>query len=143
LIRVRVRIRSRTGRSIETAAIANSGYGSMEPEAIIPLPLAERLVDPQVLRGAGSRDYTLAGGLLERFHVIPRELEVSVVTGDRVEGPVIADMIISSGEDEVIISDKLIESLKIALERPATGLWRFHDEPLLNVRSSVKPERWI
>jgi hypothetical protein len=52
-------------------------------------------------------------------------------------------MIISSGEDEVIISDKLIESLKIALERPATGLWRFYDEPLLNVRSSVKPERWI
>ncbi len=138
-----MRIKTRTGTTIETSAIANSGYGSMEPEAIIPLNLAVRLVAPQTLRDARVKDYAVAGGRLEKFHVIPREMELSVVAEDRVEGPVVADMVISSGEDEVIISDKLIEALKISLERPATGLWRFNDEPLTKIRSSVRPERWI
>ena len=138
-----MRVESRTGASVETAAIANSGYGSVGPEAIVPLALAERLVPHHVLRDAGAREYTVAGGHVERFSAISEELKISVVTKDRVEGPIIADMVISGGEDEVIIGDKLIESLKIALERPASGLWRFYDEPLSKVRRSAEPERWI
>lgn len=39
MIRVKVKIK-RTGKEVETVALANSGYGSEEPEILIPTRLA-------------------------------------------------------------------------------------------------------
>ena len=50
----------------------------------------------------------------------------------------VAGAAISDKEDEVLLSDKLIGALNIALERPGEGLWRFADEPTSKTRKTRK-----
>ncbi|KPV62264.1 MAG: hypothetical protein AOA65_1961 [Candidatus Bathyarchaeota archaeon BA1] len=92
VVRVRVRLKPVKGRlhaSIETAAIANAGYESDVPEVVIPELLAERLgLFPELPSGTRIEAYQTAGGEV-RVHYIPDALETSVLTEDRVEGPVL------------------------------------------------------
>jgi len=39
-----------------------------------------------------------------------------------------ASTVITPGEDEVILSDRLIDALGIVLLRPGEGIWRLADE---------------
>jgi hypothetical protein len=68
-------------------------------------------------------------------------LEILVESAGRSEGPILVSACISA-TDEALINDRLIEELGIILERPGSGLWRFSDEPPLNLRESEEPERW-
>jgi hypothetical protein len=52
-----------------------------------------------------------------------------VITGDREVGPKLADVLISSTEEEVLISDKLAEEFGIVLLAIGSGKWRFIDDP--------------
>ncbi len=65
---------------------------------------------------------------------VPRSVEVTVIPEDREVGPVVATAVISKLIDEILISDMLASELKIAIEDPARGLWRFSDEPLDKLR---------
>lgn len=49
----------------------------------------------------------------------------------------------SDKENEVLISDRLASKLKISIEDPAEGIWRFRDEPLTKKRLSEKPKYWM
>jgi hypothetical protein len=71
-----------------------------------------------------------------------RSIDVKVLVEDRDNSFVRATPIISSEEDEVLISDKLASVLKLSIEDPGGGLWRFNDEPLSIKRLSVPPEYW-
>ena len=53
-----------------------------------------------------------------------------------------ADIVISALADEVVISDILAGELEIAIEDPASGLWRFRWEPKDSLRRTERPQRW-
>jgi len=139
---VQVKIKSKTKESVETTAIVNSGYESPEPEVVIPEPLAERLgLFPKLPRGTIIEQYhSLAG--VARIYYIPQAVEISVVSSDRIQGPVVVGVAISDKEDEVLLSDRLTDALNISLEKPGEGLWRFRDESPSKVRKSEVPQKW-
>ena len=138
-VRVRLRIRSvRSGKTVETPALVNSGYEAETPQILLPRPLAARLglwppPDDAVLVEVGT-----AGGPV-RNYLVPRSVAVEVVTPDRVVGPVEADAMISSLEHEVLISDYLGSLLGIVI-LDLRGKWRFRDED--RVRETEPPAYW-
>ncbi|RLF01452.1 MAG: hypothetical protein DRK00_11435 [Thermoprotei archaeon] len=65
------------------------------------------------------------------------------VVAEEAEAPEVeADVVISPLADEVLLSDKLIGELGIALEDVGRGLWRFRWEPRDKVRRSEPPKYW-
>jgi len=74
--------------------------------------------------------------------VIRNSVKICVVTEDRESQIVKATAVITPGEDEVVISDKLIDSLGLVLIRPGEGLWRFIDDNNEIVRESLPAEKW-
>jgi hypothetical protein len=79
--------------------------------------------------------------VLVRNYLIPKALDVYVLTDDRVVGFIKCDAIISLLEYEVLISDALAEELGIVILALRTGLWRFKDEN--KVRTSEAPLYWF
>jgi len=145
VVRIRVRIKFKDfDKVIETSAKANAGYESIEPEIIIPYKILEILQIPEnyIKEKGVDREYIVADGRVITFKVIPKGVDVWVITEDRIVGPVTSNLVISKGRREVLLSDKLLRDLKIALEDPGEGIWRFRDEPLNKLRKSVEPEYW-
>ena len=75
-----------------------------------------------------------------RNYLIPRAAEVYVEAEDRSVGPVSCDVMISSHEYEVLISDRLGGELGIVI-LDLRGKWRFQDED--RVRLSEPPQHWL
>ena len=138
VIRLRLRIRSIRGRSEDVVALVNSGYEARRPELLIPAELARRL-DLYPILPAGSEviEYILADGSRTRLIRISDAAEVQVITNDRVSDPVRCDVVIAEKADEVLISDKLADALKIVAIAIGEGLWCFRDELGKVVRRSV------
>jgi len=139
-VRVRLRVKSlRSGREVLTSALVNSGFEAETPQLLIPRRLATELglwppPEEAVLVEVGT-----AGGPV-RNYLIPRCIEVNVVTEDRVVGPIIADAMVSSYEYEVLISDVLGSELGVVI-LDLRGKWRFKDEE--RVRVSEPPQYWF
>jgi hypothetical protein len=145
MVRLKVKLKvlkgARAGSEIETVAIANTGYGSDQLEVALPEMLARELgFLPELPQSTRVEKYLSATGFAE-VHYIPEALEILVESAGRSEGPILVSACISA-TDEVLINDRLIEEFGIILERPGSGLWRFSDEPPLNLRESEEPERW-
>jgi hypothetical protein len=51
---------------------------------------------------------------------------------------VIADLVVSLTEREVLMSDALIEELGVIIISPRKGLWKFADDPSTTTRSSQR-----
>ena len=142
VVRVRVRLRS-TGGEVVTAALANSGFETEEPEVILPTRVAERPgIYPRLPSGSQVEEYTGVGGVVVRTFVVKRSVNVSLLTSDREIGPSDAVSVVTPGEDEVILSDKLMDALKIVLLRPGEGVWKLVDDGENVVRKSEHSERW-
>ena len=139
VVRVRVRIVG-SGGSLETVALANSGYEAETPQIMVPVKLA-RLLGLWPPEGLEETEYDTAGGPL-RVWVAARACRVSVVAEEAEAPEVEADVVISPLADEVLLSDKLIGELGIALEDVGRGLWRFRWEPRDKVRRSEPPKYW-
>jgi len=140
VVRVKIRI-WRGGREVETSALANSGYESETPQIMIPKRLAEILgLWPPPLESFESV-FDTAGGPLHVW-IVPRGCVVQVVTEDAESPRVEMDVVISTLADEVLLSDKAISKLQIALEDVGEGLWRFRWESRDKVRRSVPPTIW-
>ena len=132
---VRVRVEIRAGdRRVITSALLNSGYEAEEPEVLLPPPLAEELH----LTPVGSEDYRAVGAQV-RTRVLGY-VELRVIASDRQSGWVRARAVSVEGEQEVLLSDKLIDALEVEPVRPGRGLWRFSGEE--GLRASVEPELW-
>ncbi len=141
VVRVKVELLNpRTGMKVRTSALVNSAFESGEiPEINVPLPLAGNL--GYTLTGAKKIKYEVAGGGQVTTYVLG-EIGVKVVVEDRSTSYVKARAVAIEGEEEVILSDKLIQELKIVVVEPASGKWVFRDEPLDRLRESALREVW-
>jgi hypothetical protein len=137
-VRVRVRIESQKGK-VETSALVNSGFETDAPHVIVPLRLAEKLGFER--GGLKGEEYLGAGGMVVTLYPLQKSLQLSVVTDDKIQGPVLADASLSPGEREVILSDAASSALKISIDDLKEGIWRFSDES--RQRRSVEKEEWI
>lgn len=135
-VRTQIKLSSKRSEAISTA-IANTGFESDEAEIIIPEHLAERLnFYPRLPEGTEVEEYRSVESRFRAYR-IPGLAEISVLTENKIKGPVDVVVTIVPGEDEVLLSDKLIDALEIELIRPGEGLWRFRGEE--DLRKSEPP----
>jgi len=139
-VALRVKLRVRASRVIETTALVNTGFEVERPQLLIPLRLAKELGLWPPPPSAELIELGTAGGPV-RNYMVPNALEVWVITEDREVGPVTCDALISNIETEVLINDKLAGELKIVILNPATGEWRFYDETI--TRHTESPTYWV
>lgn len=116
----------------ETSVLLNTGFGTEEPEALIPIRLAEALGIE--LEKASPKLYETPGGITRLFEA--EKMAEIKVAGKSVS----CNVVISETESEVILSDSAISRLEIVIEDPARGLWRFKGEK--RTRKSVRPNYW-
>lgn len=140
VVRVKIRI-LKNNVVVETSALANSGYEAETPQLLIPVRLAEFLNLWPPSRDVGETVYETAGGPT-RVWIYSKACKVIVVSQDTRSPEVLADIVVSPIADEVLLSDKLISELQIALEDPGQGLWRFRWEPRDKLRRSEPPRYW-
>jgi len=141
-VRVKVKLKSVKGETV-TAALANAGFETDGPEAILPIRVAERLgLYPKLPSGSEIEEYKAVGGTVVKVFIVKNRVNISLLTGDREAEQSTTTAVITPGEEEVILSDKLMDALKIILLRPGEGLWRLTDDKENIVRRSEPPERW-
>jgi hypothetical protein len=136
---VRLKLRVSVGsRSVEAAALLNSGYEAPSPHLLIPIGMARQLGlwPPE---GALEAEFDTAGGVLKAW-LYPRTGKVKIITDGEESREVDADIVVSPLADEPLISDALAEELEIAVESFGRGLWRFRWEPKEKTRRSEKKE---
>lgn len=139
-VRVRLRLRSLLkGSELTTSALVNSGFEAETPQLLVPRRLAAELGAWPPPDNACLVEVGTAGGPV-RNYLVPGAAEVSVVTRDRVVGPVRCDIMISNHEYEVLISDRLGGELGIVI-LDLRGKWRFADESA--VRDTEAPQYWF
>ncbi|MFZ8823956.1 MAG: hypothetical protein ACO2O0_07400 [Desulfurococcales archaeon] len=139
-VRVRVRI-ARNGKEIVASALANSGYESETPQVLLPIEAAEILNLWPPEKNLEETVFDTAGGPL-RVWVASRAVKVKIVVED-IDMPFVeADAVISPIADEILLSDKMISELNIALEDPGRGYWRFTWEGKEVKRRSEPPRYW-
>ncbi len=137
---VRVRIRLRSGSSeADVVALVNTGFETEGPQLLVPVALARRLGLWPPPPDSYLVELGTAGGPV-RNYLVPRALEVSLLAGDRVRGPVVCDAILSHVEEEVAMNDKLTEELGIVIVRAGSGVWRLEDDPATAARHSERPQ---
>ena len=141
-VRVRLAVRNReAGAELHLVALVNSGFETETPQLLLPVRAARELGLWPIGAGARRATYDTAGGPVGVW-IFPRALSVRVLAED-VEAPrAIADAVISPLEQEVLISDKLMSALQIAIEDGGEGLWRFRFEGLERIRTSERPQFW-
>lgn len=128
-VRVRVALGAKKGKEVKVPALLNAGYEVEEPELTVPEETARKLgLFPKLPKGSRVVDYLTVGRGKVRGYLIPKALQVRVLTKDRIKGPVSSNVAVVPGEEEVILSDKLIDALEIVIEKAGEGLWRFGDE---------------
>lgn len=140
VVRVRVKL-VRGEREVETSALANSGYESETPQVLVPIRVAELLQLWPPTRDVEESIFETAGGPL-RVWIVSKAVKVKVVVADIDTQYVDADVVISPLADEVLLSDKMISELSIALEDVGKGYWRFMWEPKERIRKSEPPRYW-
>jgi len=140
-VRLRLRVRGREG-FVDASALVNTGFETETPQLLLPLRLGSVLGLWPPPPEAQLLEFGTAGGSV-RNYVVPNSLEVWVLGGDRVVGPVISDAVISNVELEASINDKLAGALGIMILNPATGEWRFRDDDASVIRRSESPRYWF
>jgi hypothetical protein len=120
---------------VETNALANAGYETDEPEALLPISLVKKVGFRSDLTTVGTYE-SVTGATTMGF--IPEAVDIGIVgiTGT----PVKAHVAISMVQGEVLLSDKLLSALGIELIDPGKGLWRLRGE--LKTRKSVRAKIW-
>lgn len=141
MVRIRIKINSLKGKPpLEVSSLLNTGFGTEEPEVLVPVKVAEKLSFwPELPEGAMVKAYETAGGIA-RMYRISGAIEIQAATGDKISKPVKCSLVISEIENEVLLSDRTIEELNIIIESPAKGLWKFKDD--VELRNSVEPQYW-
>ncbi|MGH7822257.1 MAG: hypothetical protein ACREQ9_21050 [Candidatus Binatia bacterium] len=140
-VRVRVRIVSLAGARekavVETVAVANSGYESDTPGALLPVRLASKLGLWPAPAGARVDRFVSPIGASELM-TIPGAVRFSLA-GVR-DGAVTSDAVIAERETEVVMNDALVEALELDLVAVRRGLYRVGAKGRL--RRSAAPRHW-
>ena len=133
-----MRVRSVVGRTVDVIALINSGYETSTPELLIPRDVAKDLgLYPSIPVESEVKEYVLADGSRRTLIRIPNAIEVSVVTDDRIVGPIKASVVIAEHAEEPLISDKLSDALGIVALAIGQGLWCFKDELGRKTRKTI------
>jgi hypothetical protein len=138
VVRVKILVEAKGGRSIESSAILNSSYEADVLEIALPVKAAQKLKLP--LKKGRVERYGTAGSPI-RVKRIPDAVKIYLKVEDREVGPIPADAVILRSE-EILLSDKLIDELGIILDKVGEGLWRFRDDPPSKIRRSTALQRW-
>jgi len=127
-IRIRVKLESlRSNRCLIVPALLNTGFTTDELDIHIPKNIAEELgLWPPPANSSLEVLDTAGGEVLSYF--IPSATRLTVIEEDRTSKNIICNVIISLHEDEVLLSDAVIEELEVEILSPKTGLWRFKGE---------------
>ena len=141
MVRVKLRIASvKAKASFEVNSLLNTGFGTEEPEVVVPIEVAERLsFYPKLPQGAIVKAYETTGGIA-RMYYIADAVEIQAITEDKNSKVIKCALVISELEREVLLSDQTIDELEIVIESPGKGLWRFRDE--VKVRNTAEPQYW-
>lgn len=137
-VRVRIRVATSAGRSVEITAILNSSFEESNPHLLLPNACAALLFDDLASISA-RQEYETAGGPAE-FVPVPETVNGRVITPTREGRDVRFRVLVSSREDEALVSDAGIDALGVHLESLFPGRWRFADETL--VHDTEAPQRW-
>ena len=131
-LRVKLLVKAKhSGRDVTVKALVNTGFTTESPDIAIPVSTAEQLnLWPKPGQEAIKVSLETGGGTVEGY-IVPQSLIVTVVTGDRIGGEVIANALINPYIGEVLISDSLAEELGIQILYPRRGIWKFVDEEKL------------
>jgi hypothetical protein len=142
-VRIKLKLKSRTtSRELRVNALVNSGFETLRPQLLVPVRVAEYLgLWPIISREYAVKDYMTAGGPV-RMYLLVDEVEVSVDV-EYASNTVVSDLVISTIEDEVLISDKLAGRLGVVVYDFAEGIWRLNTDPENVRRRSVEKETWI
>jgi hypothetical protein len=142
-VRIKLKLKSRTtSRELRVNALVNSGFETLRPQLLVPVRVAEYLgLWPIISREYVVKDYMTAGGPV-RMYLLMDEVEVSVDV-EYASNTVVSDLVISTIEDEVLISDKLAGRLGVVVYDFAEGIWRLNTDPENVRRRSVEKETWI
>lgn len=125
-MRVRVKLES-SYKSIENIALLNTGFTTETLDIHIPRKVAEELkLWPPPSNAILETLDTPGGEVLSYF--IPNAVKLTVVEQDRKSKSIICNVIISTYEKDILLSDAVIEELEIEILSPKTGLWRFKGE---------------
>lgn len=139
-VRVRIRlkpVRRSKAQAVETVALANSGFESADPEVLLPVGVAERLGLWPPPAGARAERFESPAATFSML-TVRRALRVSVASA-RGPGP-LCHAVISERETEVILNDRLLGQLKVALIDAGRGLYRVGRRG--GISRSEQPERW-
>ncbi|MGC8961421.1 MAG: hypothetical protein ACP5K1_03125 [Candidatus Bathyarchaeia archaeon] len=139
-VRVKLRIRSQRGETVEAPALINSGYEAEKPELLLPLAAAMDLGLWPPERMGYEYAHTPVG--MGRLYALGEVAEAKVIAEDKDTPSISVYVMVSEYEREILISDYLAGALGLAVEDFKEGLWRFNDEPLSKVRRSEKPRYW-
>lgn len=111
------------GREVTTTAVLNTGYETEYPEAIFPREIAEALgFLPELPVEARDEVYFSVSGKFTAKK-IPEAVEISS-HGKKI----VASVVISDFEREVLLSDASISSFGIIIEDAKLGKWRFREQ---------------
>ncbi len=137
MLRLRVRMERVDGKtSVEVVGVANSGFVGLEPEVLVPMRIANELKLSEL--GEPEVHTKIAGDGRELELLRYRgAVRVYVVTEDRVEGPVVSDVLVAPRARYVLLNDKLLSKLRIVLLDFGEGIWCFRDELGKKERRSV------
>ena len=128
VLKVRVKVeRIDSKYSVIYNAIVNSGFSGKRPEILIPSKLARNLKLSEVSDVKPTVKIS-GGGTIIPLIRYSEAVKIRLETKDRVEGPVVSDVLISETAKQVLLNDKLIQSLKIVIIDPVDGYWCFKDE---------------
>ena len=136
---MKIRVRCKD-TEVQTSALLNSGFEAETPQLLIPRPLAVKLGLWPPPPEAQLVEVGTAGGPV-RNYLIPSAADVLLDAGDRVVGPVKCDVMISSLEYEVLVSDALISAFNIVMLDVKWGKWRLSDEE--KVRHTEVTQYWF
>lgn len=136
-LRVRIRAAGRRQAPVDTAAVANSGFESEEPEVVLPRSVAKVLgLWPPP---SGARTDRFESPIASATMItIPRALCVSL-PGFR-SAAVTCNAVVSRHETEVVLNDWAVDALGLQLVAVGRGLYRVGRRG--RIQKSAPAEHW-
>jgi len=137
MLRLKVKIERVDGsKTINIVAIANSGFIGSKPEILLSDHIVRELKLHEICTPQASIKISGDGREIPLIRY-SEAVNVYVIEEDRVEGPVLSDVLSISGIKNILLNDKLLGKLGIVLLDFSEGTWCFRDELGVKKRSSA------
>jgi hypothetical protein len=142
VVRITMRLESTSGAKLTISAITSTALESEIPELIIPEYVAEKLgLYPELPEETEIGDFEDIGGAIKaKGYRIKGLVKAWVETEDRDVGPRDIVVTVVPGEEEALLSDRLIDEFELEILKPGEGLWRFRGETVTRKSVTAEPK---